>query len=234
MKLYTQTVSKELLAVLTELMGIKELRGYRLVGGTSLALQFGHRKSVDIDLFAGGNENTENLPKILSTHFSSFELISKNRNGLMGLINNIKVDVLDWKVPFVEAPLLEKGLRLASAPDIFAFECDAILERKAEKDFVDIAMIATQHELYKLFAVLRQRYFYITGGSIAALLLKPDAIIRDYSIKYFEPYSFEFFKDSIAKKINDHENDLNNRKKSELETRDQKIQSVIEQKRKKQ
>ncbi|MBX2897477.1 MAG: nucleotidyl transferase AbiEii/AbiGii toxin family protein [Cyclobacteriaceae bacterium] len=234
MKLYKETVSEEMLSLLNELMGINELAAYRLVGGTSLSLQFGHRTSIDIDLFAGGAEETDGLPKILSNHFPSFQLLSKNKNGLMGLINGIKVDVVDWKVPFAEEAVVIEKLRLASAADIFAYKCDALLERKTEKDFVDIAMIASQHELGKLFEVLRKRYFYITASSIAAVLLKSELITRDHSIKYFEPYSFDYFVKSLTSTLNTYELELKHQKKSELETRYKKIQSLIEQKRKKQ
>jgi len=234
MKLYTETVSEEMLSLLSELMSIDELATYRLVGGTSLSLQFGHRTSIDIDLFAGGAEETDGLPKILSNHFPSFQLLSKNKNGLMGLINGIKVDVVDWKVPFAEEAVVIENLRLASAADIFAYKCDALLERKTEKDFVDIAMITSQHELGKLFEILRKRYFYITASSVAAMLLKSELITRDYSIKYFEPYSFNYFVKSITSTLNAYEVALKHQKNSELETRDKKIQSLIEQKRKKQ
>ncbi len=39
----------------------KEFSGVRLVGGTALALQLGHRKSVDPDFF--GNIDFENIDK---------------------------------------------------------------------------------------------------------------------------------------------------------------------------
>jgi hypothetical protein len=234
MKLHTETVSKDMLALLDELMAIDQLSAYRLVGGTSLSLQFGHRTSIDIDLFAGRGGETNGLPKILSNHFPSFQLLSKNKNGLMGIINGIKVDVVDWKVPFAEEAIVIGKLRLASAADIFAYKCDALLERKTEKDFVDIAMIASQHELGKLFEVLRKRYFYITASSVAAMLLKSDLIIRDYSMKYFEPYSFDYFVKSLTSTLNTYEVALKHQKNSELESRDKKIQSLIEQKRKKQ
>ncbi len=41
-----------------------ELEGMRLVGGTSLALQYGHRRSVDLDFFGVA---TEDMPKFRST-----------------------------------------------------------------------------------------------------------------------------------------------------------------------
>ncbi|MFW5656196.1 MAG: nucleotidyl transferase AbiEii/AbiGii toxin family protein [Bacteroidota bacterium] len=49
--LFYNTVTPALLKILKLLMSNDLFRPFRLVGGTSLSLQFGHRKSVDIDLF---------------------------------------------------------------------------------------------------------------------------------------------------------------------------------------
>ena len=51
MKLHYETVSPTLQRILHQLMELESLRDFRLVGGTSLALQRGHRRSIDIDLF---------------------------------------------------------------------------------------------------------------------------------------------------------------------------------------
>lgn len=51
MTLQTQAVSPSLMALLQTLMGEKLLSSFSLAGGTALALRFGHRESVDIDLF---------------------------------------------------------------------------------------------------------------------------------------------------------------------------------------
>ena len=48
MQLYVNTVSDLLWKSLAELMKINEFEKFRLVGGTSLSLQLGHRKSEDI------------------------------------------------------------------------------------------------------------------------------------------------------------------------------------------
>ncbi len=51
--LFYQTVDSGTLELLRKLQGIKAFSQLRLVGGTALALQIGHRKSIDIDLFDG-------------------------------------------------------------------------------------------------------------------------------------------------------------------------------------
>ncbi len=49
--IFKNTVSDLLWETLTQLMNWEELSTFRLVGGTALSLQIGHRMSVDIDLF---------------------------------------------------------------------------------------------------------------------------------------------------------------------------------------
>ena len=49
--LQTQTVVPDLLELLREIMNEKLFSNFNLVGGTSLALQMGHRNSIDIDVF---------------------------------------------------------------------------------------------------------------------------------------------------------------------------------------
>ncbi|MEK7225452.1 MAG: nucleotidyl transferase AbiEii/AbiGii toxin family protein, partial [Bacteroidota bacterium] len=49
--LHTETVEPGTLSILKELLRIDELRDFSLVGGTALSLLYGHRESVDLDLF---------------------------------------------------------------------------------------------------------------------------------------------------------------------------------------
>ena len=57
--LQTQTVSPELLELLKFIMKSEVFSDFILVGGTSLALQIGHRNSVDIDMFGNCEINEE-------------------------------------------------------------------------------------------------------------------------------------------------------------------------------
>jgi hypothetical protein len=58
--LYYQTVSPDLIGVLKKLIQLEELKSFRLVSGTSLALQTEYRQSIDIDLFTSGNKRKTN------------------------------------------------------------------------------------------------------------------------------------------------------------------------------
>lgn len=60
-----QTVFPDTLELLRDLMGLPILQNMRLVGGTALALQYGHRRSVDLDFFGVTTEDTDELTEAL-------------------------------------------------------------------------------------------------------------------------------------------------------------------------
>ena len=68
--LHTETVKPGTLALLKELMQIEALKDFQLVGGTALALYFGHRVSEDIDLFSNHSFNNEEVINSLNSLFS--------------------------------------------------------------------------------------------------------------------------------------------------------------------
>lgn len=49
--LHLETIESHTLDILRRLQGLPELSNTRLVGGTALALQLGHRISIDLDVF---------------------------------------------------------------------------------------------------------------------------------------------------------------------------------------
>ena len=53
--LQTQSVHSATLELLKSLMSIQSLSNFNLLGGTALALQYGHRYSIDLDFFTDIN-----------------------------------------------------------------------------------------------------------------------------------------------------------------------------------
>ena len=77
--LQLKTVEPNTFSLLKQLMEMPELQDFHLVGGTALSLLYGHRMSVDLDLFSNKPFENENIIDILSTKFgASFENRSKN------------------------------------------------------------------------------------------------------------------------------------------------------------
>ena len=154
------TIEPRTLEVLKELMNIPELKDFYLVGGTALALYYGHRLSIDIDLFSVADFKAESLLPILEKHFKGFTYSNINNPiGLFGFIDEIKVDFVRYhNYPVIDAPYIENGIRIACIKDIMAMKIAAILKRGVKKDFWDIAELLHHYTIEELITCYDMKY----------------------------------------------------------------------------
>lgn len=135
--LYKETVSKQMLELLGELMKDEKLKDFNLVGGTSLSLQIGHRLSIDIDLFTTKGFDEQALIKHLA---NKYPIVIRNmfENTILLDIDTIKVDILAHRYPWQKPIATKEGIRLASLEDIGAMKLHAIFQNGTRiKDFID-------------------------------------------------------------------------------------------------
>lgn len=96
--LHTGAVESHTLSILKKLMRVEKLNSFYLVGGTCLALRYGHRQSVDIDLFSVTDFTNDDLLQILQAEKIPFEYkSSKNPIVQFGYIDNVKIDFVGNK-----------------------------------------------------------------------------------------------------------------------------------------
>ena len=101
------------------------LKDFFLVGGTALALQLGHRISIDLDLFSKNSFDRANMLSALENKYS-FQLAYEASNTLKGEIAGVQVDLITHNYPLVK-PLIEtEGVRMATPDDIAAMKLNAI------------------------------------------------------------------------------------------------------------
>lgn len=95
--LYFETVESSTLELLKGLQGLDSLINTRLVGGTALALQYGHRISVDLDLFAH-NLVADFITIVTEIKSKGYKIeIRKQSPGiLIAMIENVKVDIVNY------------------------------------------------------------------------------------------------------------------------------------------
>lgn len=155
--LYLETISPTLLNIIRQVSSDDTFQHFRLVGGTALSLQLGHRLSVDADFFS--NQSFEVLPaeEKLQQLLPGFSVLKTSPHGIAGLYNEVKLDLYTWHVPFLLPPIEAQGIRMADLPDIAALKLEAIVNRKEEKDFRDIHALLTAFSLGELLAFYRQR-----------------------------------------------------------------------------
>ena len=142
--------------LIQELQKLPFLQDFYLVGGTSLALQIGHRNSIDIDLFTQNTFSTEALKTELLQHFD-LQVAYEFENTLMCFINNIKVDFIRHNSEFVKEPILDEQITYLSKEDIAAMKFNVIVQSgKRLKDFIDI------YYLLEYFSIDEMSWFYKT------------------------------------------------------------------------
>ncbi len=171
--LYKKTVEPGTFSLLKELMLIPELADYSLVGGTALALKYGHRISIDLDLFSENKPEKEKIEKSLRSKFGDRFVYENTKStwGIFCYIDNIKVDIVSYPHSTIATPEYKEGIRFYSDKDLMAMKIQAILGRGKKKDFWDIAELLHHHSLQEMMDCHKAKYpSQMLGISIADAL----------------------------------------------------------------
>jgi len=155
--LHYQTIDLPTLELLKSLQQIPNFSNLRLAGGTALALQLGHRKSIDLDLFGAINIDELSLSKSLAG-FGNPTLLNKSENIYIYLLNGIKVDIVNYHYPWLEKEILLDKITLAGKIDIAAMKLAAITGRGTKKDFIDIYFLLQHFSLAEMLDFYRRKY----------------------------------------------------------------------------
>ena len=135
-----ETVSPSTLDLLRSLSEHPALSAFNLCGGTSLALRFGHRLSVDLDFFTINDFDNQALSQSLTADFDFAEK-RRGETGIAGFINDVRLDFVKYRYPLLCSPEVIEGIRFISLPDVIAMKLSAVTNRGAKKDFYDLQML---------------------------------------------------------------------------------------------
>ena len=155
--LHYETIDSETLELLKRIQDIPAFANLRLVGGTSLALQIGHRKSIDLDLFGKIEQDEFNIAEILNKTWK-VTVLKKSENINIYSINGIKVDIVNYPYAWLKDILFEDSIKLAGVEDIAAMKLAAITNRGSKKDFIDIYFLLKQYNMEELFDFYKHKY----------------------------------------------------------------------------
>jgi predicted nucleotidyltransferase component of viral defense system len=158
--LHIETVEPNTFSVLKQLMEIAELKNFSLVGGTALALCYGHRKSDDLDLFS--NKPFEN-PELVNALEKKFKTSFVNRTtnprfGIFGFVKDVKIDFVSHPHALIRSELNIEDIRMFSTEDIIAMKVQAILGRGRKKDFWDIAELLQHFSVTDFIKFHKEKY----------------------------------------------------------------------------
>ena len=198
--LQTQTVVPELMELLRKIMSEKLFSDFNLVGGTSLALQMGHRNSIDIDLFGNSEINTELFIKKLS-EFGEVKVAQSTKNILITKINEVKVDFVNYKYPLLSDCLFIEDIRMLSIKDIAAMKLNAIAGRGSKKDFIDLYFLLNQFSLEEILLFYEKKYFDGSIFMVQKSLTYFDDANSQLQPKMFKDFNWETCKQKIIEEV---------------------------------
>jgi predicted nucleotidyltransferase component of viral defense system len=158
--LHLKTVEPHTFSVLKQLMEMPELTGFSLVGGTALSLLYGHRKSVDLDLFSNKPfENKDLIDRLKNKFLDKFIMEQKPPHfGIFCFVDEVKVDLVRHPHPLIRLEQTIDGIRMFSAEDIIAMKVQAVLGRGKKKDFWDIAELLNHFSVADFAQFHKEKY----------------------------------------------------------------------------
>ncbi len=155
--LHLETIESNTLELLRKLQSLYIFKNSRLVGGTALALQLGHRKSVDLDLFGTIEITPEEIQEVCRKA-GELEISKVSRNINIFWIDGIKVDCVNYPYGWLDECRVLDGIRLASVNDIAAMKISAIINRGTKKDFIDLYFLLQEMSLNHILDLYDQKY----------------------------------------------------------------------------
>ena len=203
--LHLQTILPDTLELLKRLSAQPEMQGMRLVGGTSLALQYGHRQSVDLDFFGKLTASQDDIISMME-QMGPCCLRNRTNNILQLIVNGVMVDVVDYsQYPWIDDPVCFEGLTLASPKDIAAMKINAIEGHGSLKDFIDIYLLLQHYSLDELLSFYSQKYpNYSIFRALLSLTYFDDAE-NEAVPKMFIPADWNTIKQHITDTVKKHQ-----------------------------
>jgi Nucleotidyl transferase AbiEii toxin, Type IV TA system len=167
-------ISLQTFLLIQQLQDIDGLKDFYLVGGTALALQLGHRNSIDIDLFTQNDFTGEEIADLLNAKFSFTTTLSR-KNVMLAVVNKIKTDFIKHNYPLLFSPITEEGITFLSKEDISAMKIHAIIQSgKRLKDYIDIYFLLEHFSMQQMLDFFTGKYSY------------SNAMIAMKAINYFD------------------------------------------------
>ena len=152
-----KTIEPGTLQLLKELQALPVLQETRLVGGTALALQLGHRSSIDLDFFGSVQASSDELREALSARHS-ITIVKESKNINIYIIDGVKVDMVNYRYSWIDEPVQGDGFILAGLKDIAAMKIAAVVGRGTKKDFIDLYFLLQHFSLHEILDFYMQKY----------------------------------------------------------------------------
>jgi hypothetical protein len=173
------------------------------VGGSALALYYGHRRSDDIDLFSKDNFDAKQLLEQIHQDFS-YQLSYTAKSLLKGTISGVKVDVIAHRYPFLRDPITVDSISLLSEEDIIAMKLNAVsISGQRSKNFIDIYYGLKTYTISDMIDFYKTKYNQQDASHVLkSLIYFDDVDLADWPVLVKDPdLKWETVMNKIEKEV---------------------------------
>lgn len=153
--MHEETLSKNTGIVLGKIAHIAE--PFYLAGGTSLALQIGHRISVDLDFFTPNSFDVKLLIDNLNS-IGNLIIEDESSTTFNGSLDGVKISFFKYEYPLLFKVVDFNGVKLADERDIAGMKIQAISDRGSKKDFVDLYVLLKKYKIDEMLGFFHKKY----------------------------------------------------------------------------
>lgn len=156
--MFEKVLSSKTKKVLATLGRKKFVTDFYLAGGTALALELGHRTSIDLDFFSDKEFKTKTIIHHLSD-LGNFVLENESWGTVSGQLDQVNLDFLFYEHKLLKLTKEHLGIKIAHPIDIGLMKITALGLRGSRKDFIDLYFICQKIiSLKKLFSLLPKKF----------------------------------------------------------------------------
>ena len=137
--MFHNVLSSEQLSLLPLVKEFKE--EFYLVGGTAVALQIGHRESIDFDLFKNGSYSVNRINKKILQHGKIDRVKFESEDEYTIVINGVQFTFYDYPYDIIPDVKFERIINMPSLLTLGAMKAFALGKRAKWKDYVDLYFI---------------------------------------------------------------------------------------------
>ncbi|MEK7168731.1 MAG: nucleotidyl transferase AbiEii/AbiGii toxin family protein [Patescibacteria group bacterium] len=201
--LYLDILNKKQIKVLEKLDFLDDQ--VYLAGGTALALQMGHRTSLDFDFYSKVDFKQDILISEFQKRFNNMTVENIARGTLILTIDEINFSLFHYPYELISKFVVLKHTKMASIEDASAMKFLAVAMRGKRRDFIDVYYLLKQFKLNELLGFVKKKYPTFEELMILkGLIFFEDAEDEDISrgIKIFDKdFSWELAKKTITEEV---------------------------------
>ncbi|BCX13574.1 MAG: hypothetical protein KatS3mg085_106 [Candidatus Dojkabacteria bacterium] len=209
MKIFNEVLPDYSFDLFQKISTNSSFNNFYLAGGTSLALQLGHRESIDLDFFT----NEPFTTSIMNSFPAKYEVIRLFDNSIEIFAQDTKIMFFYFAFPLYKPLMKHKGMKLAHPIDIGLMKLLALQGRTTKKDIIDLYFIDQKiialEKLLEIFEKIYPKEGFNSYSSIK-LLFDENLLKSEPLPKMFHEINWEECFELVTSKVLQHINKLLN------------------------